>query len=94
MQIDLGGFQFREDLHIFSYQDNQSGCFMTVFTKKLDRSKKSCIVLLKMNSLKDIARELNLAVVAVPAETEITDMFLTPSNKLAVCKVPIGSRIK
>lgn len=94
MQIDLGGFQFREDLHIFSYQDKPEGCFMAAFTKKEEISKRSFVVLIKLSSLRDIAREVELAIVPVPEETEITDMFFTPSNRLAVCKRPSGSRIE
>lgn len=90
-KIDIGGFQFRKDLHAFSYQDSELGYVMSVMTKKDDHSDKTFLALLKVDGLKDLARLINIAVVEIPEGKEITDMFITPSGKLATCSVTISA---
>lgn len=89
-QIDLGGFQFRKDLHIFSYQDGQQDDILVAFTKKDEVTNRQFIVLLRSESLKDFARSISLAVIEVPEGKEVTDMFLTPSGSLAVSSMTVS----
>lgn len=94
MQVDLGGFQFREDLHVFSYQDNGGPCCYTAFTKKHERSGRGYLAVVKMAALKDIARRLQLALIELPEDREVADLYFTPADQVAVCKRPAGRRAR